>query len=164
MGYNIPLHDANAAMTESMTEEDSEDERSASSGAASIIDTEGFLSPSGVKDDPLRRCVELSVRDNEQIEVQQGDVVGYYVDHFKNGDDKDDGGIQWMKNSDDVIIYYRDELPKEDIRPVYGVGEPDANDCGFGDSDSYTLAASTNAAPIISFTIGKSSSILHTAR
>ena len=115
--YNIPLHDANAAMTE-------EDEKSASSEAASIIDTEGFLSPSGVMGDPLHRCVELSVRDNEQIEVQQGDVVGYYVDHLRgpNGNYRDDGGIQWKANFNNVTVHYRSDLPRDDIRPAYGVG------------------------------------------
>ena len=154
VGYNIPLHDANVTMTEV------EDR-----GAGSIIDTEGFLSPSGVDGDPLGRCVELSVRDNEQIEVQQGDVVGYYVDHFLDGSDRSDGGIQWMENSNNVIVYYRSNLLIEDIRPAYGVGGPGANDCGFdisGDSDSYTLATSTSAAPIISLTIGKTSFIIFT--
>ena len=81
--YNIP---ANATMAETiMTEEESEEERSersASSEAASIIDAEGFISPSG---DSSGHCAELSVRDNEQIEVRTGDVVGYYVDHFRAG-------------------------------------------------------------------------------
>ena len=158
VGYNIPLDDA-------MTEEESEDERSASSEAASIIDTEGFLSPSGDSSDPLRRCVKLLVRDNEQIEVQQGDVVGYYVDHFRDGEDASNGGIRWMQDSNDVIVYYRSELPIEDIRPAYGVGGPDANSCGFdisGDSVSYTLSISTDAAPIISLTIGKASFVIFT--
>ena len=146
VGYNIPLHDANVTMTEEMSRSDR--------GAGSIIDTEGFLSPSGDSDYPLRmrRCVELSVRDNEQIEVQQGDVMGYYVDHFRDGSDRDDGGIQWMEDSNDVIVHYRYELPIEDIRPAYGVGGPDANDCGF---DYSNLTDSTSAAPIISLTIGK---------
>ena len=151
VGYNIPLHD------ETMTGED-ERSRSSFSRTASIIDTEGFLSPSGVDGDPLGRCVELSVRDNEQIEVQQGDVVGYYVDHFRDGSDRDDGGIQWMEDSNDVIVHYRSELPIEDIRPAYGVGGPDASSCGFdisGDSNFYTLTDTTSAAPIINVTIGK---------
>ena len=154
VGYNIPLHDANT-MTEAMTEEESVEDRGAASEAPSIM---GFLSPSGDSSDPLGRCVELSVRDNEEIEVQQGDVVGYYVDHFRDGSDRDDGGIQWMEDSNDVIVHYRSDLPIEDIRPAYGVGGPNANGCGFdisGDSNSYTLTDSTTAAPIISLTIGK---------
>ena len=150
VGYNIPIHDANGAVTE----EESTDKRS-------VIDTEGFLSPSGVDGDPLRRCVELSVRDTEQIEVQQGDVVGYYVDHFSDGADRDDGGIQWnVLDANDVVLYYRaDLLGTEDIEAGYALGGPNPTECNFdisGDSNSYTLWSSTNAAPIISLTVGKS--------
>ena len=158
--YNIP---ANGTMTETMTEEESRSgsKRSAANDAASILGTGGFLSPPG---NNMPRCVGLSVRDNEQIEVQQGDVVGYYVDHFKDGSDRVDGGIQWMEESD-VVVHYSSELPIDDIRPAYGVGGPDANSCGFdisGDSVFYTLSISTDAAPIISLTIGKSFFIIFT--
>ena len=165
VGYNIPLHDVSAAMTETMTEKESvedrsdEDSDSEASDSEDIIDTEGFLSPSGDSSDPLRRCVELSVRENEQIEVQQGDVVGYYVDRFMAGNDRSDGGIQWMQNSNAVVVYYRYDLPREDIRPAYTIGGPGANACGFdidsGDGDSNTLSISASAAPMISLNIGK---------
>ena len=91
--------------------------------------------------------------------------MGYYVDHFRAGEDVSYGGIQWMEDSNDVIVHYRDELSIEDIRPAYGVGGPDANSCGFdifGDSHSYTLSISTTAAPIISLTIGKPFFIIFT--
>ena len=42
---------------------------------------DGVLNPLGVNDDPLDRCVVLPVTEDQQIEVQSGDVVGYYVDH-----------------------------------------------------------------------------------
>ena len=44
---------------------------------------DGVLSPPGDNSDPLHRCVVLSVTEDQQIEVQSGDVVGYYVDHFR---------------------------------------------------------------------------------
>ena len=134
VGHNTPLQDARQPVDE-------------------------FLSPSGDSSDPLRRCVELSVRDTEQIEVQQGDVVGYYVDHFRAGSDRNDGGIQWMEDSNDVVVYYRYDLPRDDIRPAYAIDGPNPAECGFdisGDSNSYSISSSTTAAPILSLSIGRS--------
>ena len=200
VGYNIPLHDANAAVNGTMTEEESMEGSSSETARQSIIETEGFLSPPGDSSDPLNHCVELSVRDSEQLEVQAGDVVGYYVDRPGPGSDgpgprsdgpgpgsdgpgpgsegpgpgsegpgpgsdgpgpgsdRTDGGIQWMQNSSDVVVYYRYNLPREDIWPAYTIGGQDANACGFdisGNSHLYTLSISASAAPIISLNIGK---------
>ena len=101
------------------------------------------------------------MRDTEQIEVQAGDVVGYYVDHFRGGADRDDGGVQWnIMDANDVVVYYRaDLLGTEDIESGYALGGPSPTECNFdisGDSNSYTLWSSTNAAPIISLTVSKS--------
>ena len=125
---------------------------------------DGFLDP---PDNNLRRCVVLLVPEDQQIEVQSGDVVGYYVDHFRDGLDRENsGGIQWIeadtdkkrstRDSEDanVVVHYRDELPREDIKSYYALGS--ASSCGFPMSDdsinSYSLTTSISAAPIISLT------------
>ena len=117
-----------------------------------------FLSPPGDSNDPLHRCVVLSVTEEDQIQVQSGDVVGYYVDSFKNGDDRDDGGIQWILGGNNVVVYYKDDLPREDIKPHYALPHPSS--CGFqisvdSNSNSYSLSESMFATPIISLSIGR---------
>ena len=100
---------------------------------------------------PVDHCVVLTVRENEQIDFQPGDVVGYYVDHLR---DRGDGGIQWIEDSE-VIVHYRDGLPREDIKSQYALNVPNPTECGFPASDSnlYTLSASSSSAPIISFSL-----------
>ena len=123
-------------------------------------DSEGILHPSGDSSDPLHRCVVLPVRESQQIEFQPGDVIGYYVDRFKNGNNRDNGGIQWIEGDDEeVAVYYRDNLPREDIKSQYAIGisniEPSV--CGFPTENSNSLSLSNEAAsaPIISLSIGK---------
>ena len=137
VGYNTPLDD------------DFEQEGS-----------EEFLFPPGdMNDPPDYYCVVLPVRESQQIEFQAGDVIGYYVDLFEDGRDEDDGGIQWIKD-DEVTVYYRDDLPREDIKSHYAIGiSPSV--CGFeisgtATSDLYSLSNTANSAPIISLSIGKS--------
>ena len=106
---------------------------------------------------PLDRCVVLTVEEDEQIEVQSGDIVGYYVDHFK--DDSDDNGIEWIEGYNDVVVYYEDDLPRESIKSHYGV-DIHPTECDFElpaneDTNSYYISQATSAAPIISFGIGK---------
>ena len=134
-------------------------------------------------------CVVLPVIEERQIEFQSGDVIGYYVDYFKDGEDMDKGGIQWFEESEDaegeesrpekkesgpekkesgpeeeesgVVVHYRDNLPREDIKSQYAIRisnmHPSA--CGFKispeDMTSYSLSDTTPSAPIISFSIGK---------
>ena len=144
VGYNIPLDDAN------------EEERNISD-SGTIIEREGFLSPPGDNNDPLHRCVVLPVRESKQIDFMEGDVVGYYVDRFNNGDDRDDGGIQWIEDSE-VVVHYKADLPREDIKSQYALNGPNPTECGFPESDSnlYTLSDSSTSAPIISFSLGNS--------
>ena len=139
--YNIPLDDARMSETEI-------------SDSSVIIDAEGFLSP------PLHRCVVLPVRENQQIEFQPGDVVGYYVDHFRDGNDRTNGGIQWIEDSE-VAVHYRYDLPREDIETLYAIGGPNPTECGLEMSESvndgsHTLNTLVTSAPIISLSIGKS--------
>ena len=120
-------------------------------------DSEEFLSPPGNSNDPLHRCVVLPVRESQQIEFQPGDVIGYYVDHFRDREDRNNSGIQWIED-DEVVVYYRDNLPREDIKSQYAIGIPniDPSVCGFPTeiSDSYSLSTTASSAPIISLSIG----------
>ena len=135
-------------------------------------DEDGFLNPPDGTDDPLSRCVVLSVTDpDKQIEVQSGDVVGYYVDHDNDNQNDDNAGIQWIEggsdsgsdsdsdgeSGNDVVVHYRDGLPREDIRSHYALGGLNPTECGFpisGNSASYSLDTSALATPIISLSIG----------
>ena len=144
VGYNIPLDDAN------------EEERNISDNGT-IIEREGFLSPPGNNRDPLHRCVVLPVRESKQIDFMAGDVVGYYVDHFRNGDNRGNGGIQWIDDSG-VEVHFRDNLPRGDIKSQYAlVSGPDPSECGFQVSDetidSHSLGTTSTNAPIISVSI-----------
>ena len=119
------------------------------------VGSDGVLRPLGVDGDPLRRCVVLSVTEDQQIEVQSGDVVGYYVDHG-NDNQNDKAGIQWIEGGSDVVVHYRDGLPREDIRSHYALGGRNPTECGFpisGNSVSYSLDTSMFATPIISLTV-----------
>ena len=145
--YNIPLDDARMSETEM-------------SDSSVIIDAEGFLSPPGDNSNPLYRCVVLPVRENQQIEFQTGDVVGYYVDRFKNRNDETNGGIQWIEDSE-VEVHYGDDLVREDIKTLYAIGGANPTECGLEMSESvsdssHTLNTLSTAAPIISLSIGKS--------
>ena len=118
---------------------------------------DGFLSPPGDNSDPLRRCVVLPVTEDQQIEVQSGDVVGYYVDRDNDNQNNNNAGIQWIEGGNDVVVHYRDDLPREDIMSHYFLGGLNPTDCGFpisGNSASYSLDTSASAAPIISLSIG----------
>ena len=146
--YNIPLDDARMSETEI-------------SNSSIIIDAEGFLTP-GNNSDPLHRCVVLPVRENQQIEFQTGDVVGYYVDRFKKRNEDTKGGIQWIAIEDsEVAVHYRDDLVREDIKTLYAIGGANPTECGLEMSESvtsdlHTLNTLSTLAPIISLSIGKS--------
>ena len=78
---------------------------------------------------------------DEQIEVQSGDVVGYYVD-YDNDNQNDKAGIQWIEGGSDVVVHYEDDLPREDIRSHYALGGLNPTECGFpisGKSAPYSL-------------------------
>ena len=118
----------------------------------------GFLSPQGGGSvNPLRRCVVLSVTEDQQIQVQSGDVVGYYVDRDNDDQTDNNAGIQWIEGGNNVVVYYKDDFPRGDIKPHYALGGPNPTECGFpvsGDSNSYSLSESYSAAPIISLSVG----------
>ena len=145
VGYNTPL-DAEGSVVNSVV----------------IIGTEGFLSPPRGNDDPLDLCVVLPVTESQQIEFQSGDVIGYYVDHFTNGQDRNDGGIQWIESEEEdegVVVYYRDELPREDIKSKYAIGisniDPSVCDFPTNSSNLYSLSNAATKSPIINLSIGE---------
>ena len=116
--------------------------------------SEEYLVP---PDNNMRRCVVLTVRNEEQIRVEPGYVVGYYVDYFRNDVDRDDGGVQWIEGGNNMI-YYSDEVLRNDPKSYYAINGRDPNSCGFemsfDETDFYSLTVSTSATPIISVKIG----------
>ena len=156
VGYNTPL----------------DVEESEVSYSVIIIDDEGFLLPG--RDSAPNGCVILPVRESQQIEFQSGDVIGYYVDYFRDGVDRDEGGIQWFRDEggtqrfeDDedrggsgedngVVVHYKFNLPREDVKSQYAIYiHPSA--CGFPTESSnlYSLSDVASSTPIIGLSIGK---------
>ena len=122
-----------------------------------IIDGEGFLVLG--RDNAPSHCVVLPVTESQQIEFQPGDVIGYYVDHFRGGQDRSNGGIQWIDDGK-VVVHYRDNLPREDIKSQYAIGisDIDPSVCGFEISpetiDLHSLGVTSFSAPIIGLSMG----------
>ena len=117
---------------------------------------DGVLNPLGVNGDPLRRCVVLPVTEDQQIKVQSGDVVGYYVDRDNDNQNNNTAGIQWIEGGSDVVVHYRDDLPREDIMSHYALGGINPTECGLPISESsalYSLNGAISATPIISLTV-----------
>ena len=155
-GYNVPMDEiAHYNSNRQLDDVSGEDDESETQG------TEIFLSPPGDKNDPLDHCVVLPVRENQQIQVQRGDIVGYYVDRFRDGDDRPDGGIQWIENDGtEVVVYYTDSIPRADIKTEYGIVINGlVPSCGFevpnSTSSSHIISSSASSAPIISLSLGK---------
>ena len=126
-----------------------------------IPEAEGFLSPPGGSG-TLRRCVVLPVRQSQQIEVQPGDVVGYYVDRFEDGEERDNDGIQWIESTA-VTVYYTDDIPRVDIKTQYVLNSNiNPTDCGFqisDDASNYYLTTTSPSAPIISLSFSESNTL-----
>ena len=140
--YNIPLDDAGQ---EEMNVSDS----------TSIIEAEGLLNPQS------DRCVVLPVRESQQIEVQPGDVVGYYVDYFRDDDDENRGGIEWI-DSTEVTVYYTEDIAKVDIKTQYALSGLNPSSCGFEadeTSNSHSLTLTALSAPIISLNFSESNAL-----
>ena len=138
VGYNIPLDADGNVVPNSVT----------------IIDGVGLLRFG--RENVPDRCVVLPVRESRQIEFQSGDVIGYYVDYFRDEGLMNNGGIQWIEDANnEVVVYYRDDLPRQDIKSQYAIGI-DPSVCGFPNSNLYSLSNLASSAPIISLmSIGK---------
>ena len=122
-------------------------------GAGGAVDIDLLLAPTD-------RCIVLPVADNEQIEFQPGDVIGYYADRYKrNGDDPDDGGVQVIEDND-VVVYHIVDVPLSDLKTEYAISPlgPDPASCGFNIADStslsHDLSIVTRGAPVITVTLG----------
>ena len=109
---------------------------------------------------PTEQCVVLPVAENEQIEFQPGDVVGYYADQFKsNGINRTYGGVQWIKDNN-VVVYHIIDVPLSDLKTEYAIfplgADPAA--CGFNIATStstlHGLTRITSGAPIITVSLG----------
>ena len=127
-------------------------------GCCGVNNTDQLLQPGGFGD-PLERCVRLPVSEDEQIQFQQGDVIGYYADHFReDGEDRDDGGVQVVSDQN-VIVYNRIDVPLDDLKTQYAIPAlgPDPSSCGFelegSDSSLFQMTSSTNGAPILSLSL-----------
>ena len=108
-------------------------------------------------DNDMDRCVVLTVREERQIMVQPGYIVGYYVDYFRDGgEDRDNGGVQWIRGGN-MMIHYSDEVPRNNLEQYYAIGGRDPASCGFElttVNDRYSLTIATSATPIISLSVG----------
>ena len=82
--------------------------------------------------------------------------MGYYVDHFRDGEDRDNGGVQWIEGGN-ITVYYSDEIWRNELKSYYAINGRDPNSCGFeisfDETDSYSLTVATSATPIISVKI-----------
>ena len=122
-------------------------------GAGGAVDIDLLLQPSD-------HCLVLPVAENEQIEFQPGDVIGYYADRYRRiGNDPNDGGVQWIENNT-VVVYHTVDVPLSDLKTEYAISPlgPDPAACGFNiaasTSNSHVLSISTSGAPIITLTLG----------
>ena len=94
-----------------------------------------------------RGMVNGTVPESERIEVQPGDVVGYYLDSSRDGRD----GIQYAGDDDNEPDYI-DEAVWYDIGIMGSTGPPQ---CPFPVGPDRTLSSSTNRAPLITAVICK---------
>ena len=115
-------------------------------GANGVIDVNLLPAPTNL-------CVDLPIAENEQIEFQPGDVVGYYADHFSSfGVDRTFGGVQWIED-DNVVVYHAVYVPLSDLKTEYAIS-PLGPDPSASTSNSHVLAMLTSGAPIITISLG----------
>ena len=107
-------------------------------------------------DNGIDHCVVLTVREEEQIVVEPGYVVGYYVDYFRNDEDRHNGGVQWIEGGN-IWVHYSDGVWRNELQTHYAINGRGPSSCGFkmssGETDSYSLTVATLATPIISIKI-----------
>ena len=109
--------------------------------------------------DVIDDCVHLPVNENEQIQFQPGDVIGYYADQFElYDDDPDNGGVQ-VVSDENVVVYNIVDVPLDDLKTQYTIPAlgSDPSSCGFelegSDSDLFQITSSIAGAPIISLSL-----------
>ncbi len=99
--------------------------------------------------DELQRCIVLEdIPPDDQIQVEPGDVVGFRIEHFNNGN-ASDGGVQLVTDKTDVTVWY---LMGADTRTS------DSSTCHFlvGQGPELgRLQSSTNQPPVITAQVCK---------
>ena len=133
-------------------------------GMGEVNNTDQLLRPVTGRKNPLDHCVLLPVSEDEQIEFQPGDVIGYYADRFreKNNDhddpDPDNGGVQVVRD-ENVVVYNKIDVPLDDLKTQYAIPAlgPDPSSCGFelegSDSSLFQLNSSISGAPILNLSL-----------
>ena len=121
----------------------------------SPVDTDGCYTMQGTNHFPSIPLADRDTDDrgivtgipleSERVEVQPGDVVGFYLESSDNGDD----GIQFARDmspyTDERVWFATDSLtPRPEATCMYPVGT------------SGLLSSSTNLAPLITATVCKS--------
>ena len=115
-----------------------------------VLSADQLLQPG----DPENHCVHLPVNEDEQIEFQPGDVIGYYVDRFKDDDkDHDGGGIQVISDQNVVVYQRRDVLLSSLTRGVFAGLSIAPSHCQTGILNWFEMLSTTNGAPIISLSL-----------
>ena len=94
-----------------------------------------------------RGIVTGTVPEGERIEVQPGDVVGFYLESSRIDDD----GIQFARDDDNDLPY-----TSEDVWYATGAINSGPTECQLPVGPGRTLSSSTNRAPLITVTVGKS--------
>ena len=128
-------------------------------GMGEVNNADQLLQPG----DPSNLCVRLPVSEDEEIEFQPGDVIGYYTDRFRerndrDPDDPDDGGVQVISDQN-VVVYNRIDVPLDDLKTQYAIPAlgSDPSSCGFelegSDSNLFQMTSSIAGAPIISLSL-----------
>ena len=110
---------------------------------------------------PSDRCLVLPVAENEQIEFQPGDVIGYYADQYRGNDgfDRTVGGVQVIEDNN-VVVYHTVDVPLSDLKTEYAIpslgADPAACEFNIATSAStlHDLSIVTSGAPIITVTLG----------
>ena len=90
------------------------------------------------------RCVTLDVSENEQIEIEPGDVVGFYFEHSR----RNRGGVEVDDSAVGVTTWYEEEA--ESTCPL------DSDTCELSIGTTGNLQSSeTGGAPVITAAVGE---------
>ena len=98
----------------------------------------------GVTGGNIDHCVVLTdIPPEDQIQVQPGDVVGFFATHYRNGD-QDDGGVQLDTAITTVTVWSTELL---------SITDPDT--CPYLIGGDGNLASSSTGAPVITAQVGE---------
>ena len=99
--------------------------------------------PSSVAGGDIDHCLVLTdIPPEDQIQVQPGDVVGFYAIQYRDGDQRD-GGVQLNTAIDTVTVWNAEDLTILD-----------QNTCPYRIGGDGNLASSSTAAPVITAQVG----------